>query len=196
MKRASAIVLIPILVCIAWAAAQGPPPMPTPGPELKKLDYLVGTWKSESEMKPLGGESPGIKMSGVDHVEWMPGHFFLVVHSTESSQMFHVVATGYMGYSNEDKVYTIDIFNSLGDAEHSRGTIEAGTWTFTSTRKMGDQIMKDRYTITVTSPTSYSYKLEIAPAEGGAYSTIAEGKKTRVSAPKAAKGSGRADPRK
>jgi len=188
MKRGFAIALVPILFCAALAAAQTPPPMPAPGPELKKLDYFVGTWKSESEMKPPGSTSPGMKMSGVDHIEWMSGDFFLVVRSTEASQMLQAQATGYMGYSPDEKFYTMDIFNSLGDAEHSKGTVEGDVWTFTSTRKMGDQSMKDRYTMTVTSPNSYSYKLEIAPAQSADYSTIAQGKKTRVSAANPAAG--------
>jgi len=89
--------------------------------------------------------------------------------------MLHVLATGYMGYSAEEKAYTIDVFNSLGGAEHSKGTIVGNRWIFGSPDKT------ERYTITVNSPTSYSYKLELAPKADGKYFTVPEGTKTKVS---------------
>src|SRR5258708_7668688 len=110
---------VSILACTAAAAAQGPP-MPAPGPELKKLDYFVGTWKSDAEMKQMGSNAPSVKMSGEDRIEWMSGHFFLAIHSTETIPGMHVLASGFMGYDPESKSYTMDIFNSVGDAEHSK----------------------------------------------------------------------------
>jgi hypothetical protein len=187
MKRALVIALVAVLACVALAAAQGPPPKPTPAPEVKKLDYFAGTWKSEGELKP-GPFGPGGKLSGVDHNEWMAGHFFLVFHSTNASPMGHVAGTAYMGYSTEDKAYTYDAFNSMGEAEHAKGTVEGDTWTWTSTEKMGGQVMKGRYTITVASPTSYSFKFEVAPEGGSDYSTVVEGKATKVTTAKASKG--------
>jgi hypothetical protein len=186
MKRALAIALVAVLACAALAAAQGPP-KPTPAPEVKKLDYFTGTWKSEGELKP-GPMGPGGKLSGVDHNEWMSGHFFLVMHSTETSPMGHAVGTAYMGYNTEDKAYTFDAFNSMGEAEHAKGTVEGDTWTWTSTEKMGGHVMKGRYTITVASPTSYSFKFEVAPEGGSDYSTVVEGKATKVTTAKAAEG--------
>jgi hypothetical protein len=188
MKRASAIALVAVFVCAALAAAQGPPPKPTPAPELKKLDYFVGTWKTTGDLKP-GPMGPGGKFTELGHNEWMPGHFFLVEHSNISSgAMGHLVEIAYLGYSAEDKAYTYDAFNSMGEAEHAKGTVEGDTWTWTSTEKMGGQTMKGRFTITVASPTSYSFKFEIAPESGGDYTTVVEGKSTKVAAAKTATG--------
>jgi Protein of unknown function (DUF1579) len=186
MKRASAIALVAIFVCAALAAAQGPP-APTPAPELKKLDYFAGAWKSEGELKP-GPMGPGGKFSEVTHSEWMPGHFFLVEHTTASGVMGHLVEIAYLGYDTRDKAYSYDAFNSMGEAEHAKGTVEGDTWTWTSTEKMGGQTMKGRFTITVASPTSYSFKFEIAPEAGGDYTTVVEGKATKVAATKSSKG--------
>lgn len=187
MKRASAIALIGFLACGVFATAQTATPMPTPAPELKKLDYFVGTWKSVGELKP-GPMGPGGKLSGTDHNEWMPGHFFLIFHSTETSPMGHAVGTAYMGYNSEDKNYTFDAFNSMGEAEHAKGTADGDTWTWTLTEKMGGQAMKGRYTITVASPTSYNFKYEVAPEGGGNYSTVVEGKATKLASAATAKG--------
>jgi hypothetical protein len=187
MKRVSAIALVTILIviCAAPALAQGPPP--TPAPELKKLDYFVGTWKSEGELKP-GPMGPGGKFTELGHNSWMPGKFFLVEHTNVSGAMGHLVEIAYLGYSAEDKVYTYDAFNSMGEAEHAKGTVQGDTWTWTSTEKMGGQTMKGRFTITVASPTSYSFKFEIAAEGGGDYTTVVEGKSTKMTAAKTATG--------
>jgi hypothetical protein len=43
-----------ILICgfTPPALAQAPPERPKPGPEHKKLEYFVGTWRTEGEIKP------------------------------------------------------------------------------------------------------------------------------------------------
>jgi hypothetical protein len=179
MKRICVAALSLFLFSSLLAAGQGPPPPASPPPELKKLDYFVGTWKSIGDLKP-SPMGPGGKVTGTDHVEWMTGHFFLVFHSNESSPMGKGLGTAYMGYNAEDKNYTFDAFNSMGEAEHAKGTADGNTWTWTSTDKMGGQVMKGRYTITVVSPTAYNFKYELAP-EGGNYSTVMDGKATKVS---------------
>jgi hypothetical protein len=45
---------------------------------------------------------------------------------------------------------------------------------------MGSTVMRGRYTITTTSPTTYNFKFEMAP-EGGPSSTVIEGKATKQS---------------
>jgi hypothetical protein len=186
MKRISVLVLSLVVFATALSLAQGPP-KPTPAPELKKLDYFVGTWRSTGELKP-GPMGPGGKFTSLDHNEWSLGHFFLATHSTTSGVMGHLTEVAYFGYSTPDKAYTYDAFNSIGEAEHFKGTMEGDTWTWTSTGKMGDQTMKERFTVTVASPTSYTFKFEVAPEGGGDYTTVVEGKATKVTAAKASKG--------
>lgn len=199
MRQASAIALFVVMICVAVAGAQtatpapsptpAPNPMaaPTPPPELKKLDYFAGTWRSTGELKP-GPMGPGGKFSSLDHNTWMPGHFFLVTHATSSGVIGHLTEVAYFGYNTNDKAYTYDAFNSMGEAEHFKGNVEGDTWTWTSTAKMGPQTMKERFTVTVASPTSYNFKFEIAPEGGGDYTTVVEGKATKVTAASASKG--------
>ena len=85
LKRLSAALVISLLVA-AFAAAQTQPQMPKPGPEVKKLDYFAGNWKTEGDMKP-GPMGPGGKFSATEHNEWMDGGFFLLSHSDENSSM-------------------------------------------------------------------------------------------------------------
>ena len=180
MAQTSILVIATLLWAATASAQNGPPALPTPDPELKKLDYFVGTWKSESIMHQPGADGVGIHMSGVDHVRWMPGHFFLIIDSTETSKLFHASATGYMGYSPDDKRYTMDVFNSFGEAEHAKGAADTNTWTFTNRDAEATHAARDRYTITILSPTKYSYKFELQGKDSEPFTTIAEGTKTKV----------------
>ena len=51
-----------------------------PSPELKKLDYFVGTWIAEGYIRP-GPMGSGGKFTATNRVQWMDGGFFLVTHS-------------------------------------------------------------------------------------------------------------------
>ena len=180
MKRISACVLSLLLFSTALALAQGGPP--APGPEVKKLGYFAGTWKSDGELKP-GPMGPGGKFTEVIHSEWMSGGFFLVEHTDATfAGMGKIVEVAYLGYDPRDKSYSYDAFNSVGEAEHAKGSVEGDTWTWSSTLAGPDgKPMKGRFTITIASPTSYTYKFEVAPESGGNYTSILEGKATKVS---------------
>ncbi|SRR5258708_3847073 len=177
MKRASVLALIAIFVFVAAAAAQIPA-APKPGPEQQKLQYLVGNWKTEAELKP-SPFGPGGKFTSTDHVEWMEGGFFLVWHSKGSGAMGNTTTLAVMGYDSEEKVYTYDAFNNSGEADHSKGKIEGDTWTWTSNSKMGGQTMRGRYTMKIVSSTVYNFKFELA-AGNADFATIMEGKSTKT----------------
>jgi Protein of unknown function (DUF1579) len=176
MTRALAMALAMISV-LGVAIAFGQGQAPKPGPELKKLEYFVGTWSSEGEMKP-GPLGPGGKFTGTDRIEWMDGGFFLVGHGEGDSSMGHEKGMAFWGYDTENKVYTYHAFNSMGEAISATGTPEGDSWTWTNEEKMGGKLMKGRYSIKELSPTSYTFKLEMQP-EGGAWGTVMEGKATK-----------------
>ena len=87
----------------AWAQMA-----PEPGPEAKKLDYLVGTWTVEG-MIGQGPWGAGGIFSSTDTTEWMPGHCFIEGHS--DFKMPAEVggggkATSTMGYDTAQNMYT------------------------------------------------------------------------------------------
>jgi len=174
--RTSAL-LIGILLFASSAFAQME--IPKPGPEVKKLDYFVGHWNSEADVKP-GPMGPGGKYHADDHMEWMEGGFFVVLHSKFNGAGFGPgSSTAYMGYDPQEKVYTYDEFNSMGEATHSKATVEGDTWTWTNDWKMGAQTMKGRFTMKILSPTAYSYKYE-ASSDGTNWALWMEGKETKA----------------
>lgn len=178
MKRRVAVALVVMFVLGGVIFAQAPPQVPKPGPEHKRLDYFVGKWTSEVEMKqsPFG---PAGKFTSTDHNEWMPGGFFLVLHSVGKGAMGEMSELAVMGYDPEEKVYTYHAFNSMGEAEASKGSLEGDTWTWTSESKVEGKPIKTRFTLKEVSPTSYTFKGEI-PAGDGGWSTIMEGKSSKM----------------
>lgn len=150
---------------------------PKPAPELKKLDYFAGTWIAEGDIKP-GPMGPGGKFTGTNHVQWMDGAFFLVTHSEFNGAMGKGTETAYMGYDSNDKMYTYDSFNTLGEADHAKGNVNGNTWIWDSETRMGPETMKGRLTIKAISATAYNFKFEMSP-DGTTWNTMLEGKDTK-----------------
>jgi Protein of unknown function (DUF1579) len=173
MKRVLSVAFA-VSICLSAAiAAQNPPQPPKPGPELKSLNYFVGSWSTSGETKP-GPMGPGGKFSGTDRIEWMPGGFYLVSHTSGSSPEGKWTGLAIYGYDNEKKAYTYDEFNSMGEGVHATGHLDGKVWTWTSDLTMGGKTTKTRFVLTEDSPTAYTMKFEMSP-DGNNWSTVMEG---------------------
>ena len=177
MRRTSLSLACLLAVMLFAIAAVAQMPMPKPAPELRKLEYFAGNWTSNSDLKP-GPMGPGGKITATDHVQWMDGKFFLVMHSKFSGAMGDGMELSVFGYDPEHKVYTYNSFNSWGEVGRSTGTLDGDTWTWISDDSVGSQPFKGRYTMKVFSPTSYAYKYEMSK-DGTTWTTVMEGKATK-----------------
>lgn len=157
--------LIVITLTLLFAAnvwAQMTPPKP--GPEVKKLDYFVGTWTTEGTIA-AGPWGQGGKFSGTDTMEWMPGNFFLEGHSDYKMPPElggDGKAVSFMGYDENQNAYTYNEFNSQGRRETSKGSVSGDTWTWTSSQNYGGQEIQQKMTIKIVSPTSHTMKFEVS----------------------------------
>jgi hypothetical protein len=166
-----------LAVCTILAASALAQEMPKPGPELKKLDVLAGSWTLDGDIKPSPMGAGG-KMTENQKCEWMDGGFFLVCHADIKSSMGDGTGISVLGYSSDDKNYTYREFNSWGEFDDSRGSLDADTWTWTSDEKMGSTPMKGRFTMKITSPTSYNFTFEMSQ-DGTKWTTVMDGKATK-----------------
>lgn len=151
-----------------------------PGAEVKKLDYFVGTWSVDAAI-PQGPWGAGGKFSSTDTKEWMPGSFFVESHADFKMPPElggDGKATSFIGYDTDENVYTHDSFNSQGRREVSKGTASGDTWTWTSMQTYSGQEIKQKMTMKVLSPASYTVKLEIS-IDGTTWMTFMEGKATK-----------------
>jgi len=174
MKRLG-MVFAAIVILVVGAMGQQQPPKP--GPELKQLDVFAGAWTLEGTMKP-GTMGPGGTMTETEKCEWMEGGFYLVCHSDYKSSMGNGVGLSVMGYSADDKAYTYREFNSFGEFDDSRGTLAGDTWTWNSDEKMGGTTMKGRFTMKMTSATSYTFMFEMSQ-DGVKWSDVMDGKASK-----------------
>jgi hypothetical protein len=169
--------LVFVAAFILVSAAMGQMGPPKPGPELKKLDVFSGTWTLDGNMKP-SAMGPGGSMVETEKCEWMDGGFFLVCHSEYKSSMGDGVGLSVMGYSADDKAYTYREFNSFGEFDDSKGTLDGDTWTWVNDEKMGGMSMKGRFTMKMTSATSYNFTFEMSQ-DGAKWATIMDGKASK-----------------
>ena len=168
---------------IAEKKAAGPEKkmeMPKPGPEVKRLAYFVGTWKTDGDIKP-NAMMPAGKMTSTDKCEWFPGGFQVVIHSTGKSPMGASHGLGIISYNAEDKAYSYYGIDNMGFAEGSKGSVDGKNWVFTGDSKMGGKVYHGRYSMTEDSPTSYSFKYEMSE-DGKTWAVVMEGKSTKAAA--------------
>jgi hypothetical protein len=169
------------MILAAWlmltAAALAQMEMPKPGAEHKKLDMFAGSWTLEGDMKP-GEMGPASKVTEKEKCEWMDGAFFLVCHTDFKTTMGDGTSVSIMGYSNDDKAYTYREFNSWGEFVDSKGSVDGDTWTWTNDEKADGKMIKGRFTMKVTSPTSYDFMYETSP-DGTKWTTVLNGKATK-----------------
>ena len=165
-----------ILICglTSLLLAQAPPAPPKPGPENKKLEYFVGKWTVESEIK-ANEYVPAGKTVGTATATLGPGGFY-VENRVEGDLG---TTLDIMAYDSHAKVYTSYYANSVGLVGTGTGTVNGNTWTWMVEDKFAGQDVKGRTTITILSPTQYTSKYEMDDGKGG-YTTIVEGKATKV----------------
>jgi len=164
-----------VLLLAAFCASQE---MPKPGPELKNVDYFAGSWTLDGDMKP-GPMGPGGKIVETEKCEWMEGGFYLVCHvDFKSNTMGNGSGLTLMGYSPEGKAYTYREFNSWGEFTDSKGSVEGNNWVWSNEWKMGDMAMKGRFTMKITSPTTYDFSFE-ASQDGTKWTMFMDGKATK-----------------
>ena len=169
------------MILAAWwalgTAALAQMEMPKPAPELKKLDMFVGAWTLEGDLKATT-MGPADKTTENEKCEWMEGQFYLVCHTDFKTTMGNGSGISVMGYSADDKTYTYREFNSWGEFDDSKGSLDGDTWTWTNEEKMNGQPMKGRFTMKVTSPASYNFTYEMSP-DGAKWTTVMDGKATK-----------------
>jgi hypothetical protein len=174
MRTRSSVAVILVCGFTSLLLSQAPPAPPKPGPELKKLEYFVGKWTVEGEIKP-NGYVPAGKSVSTETATLGPGGFY--VESRNEGQSGTRLAI--IGYDSHAKVYTSYYANSGGLVGVGTGTVNGNTWTWMVEDKYAGQSVKGRTTVKILSPTESTSKYEMADGKGG-YTTIVEGKATKV----------------
>jgi len=165
-----------ILICgfTALSLAQAPPEGPKPGPEHKKLEYFLGTWKVETEIK-ANEYVPAGKGVTTATVTLGPGGFCVESHAEGQIPRTDAI----IAYDSDAKVYTEFYASSAGLVGSGTGTVNGNTWTWMLEDKVFGKAAKGRTTITILSASQYTSKYEMLDANGR-YVTLTEGTATKV----------------
>jgi hypothetical protein len=168
-----------VVLAVAGSVREAIAQTPRPGPEIQKLGYYVGSWRGEGEAKggPFG---PTGKLSSTTTCEWFAGGFQLVCRGQESGPTGQRTFLNIRSYDGAAKSYSEYGISSFGETEYNTGgSIVGNTRTFNMTAQLQGKPAKLKYTEVQLSPTLFTYQAEVS-ADGGPWTTIAEGKVTKV----------------
>jgi hypothetical protein len=178
VKRIIGAVAVLVLLLGVSIRAQAPQGAPTPGPEVKRLGYFIGTWKEVGTAHMGSMQGPEGKMTSTTKYEWLPGGFFLVGRSDIMSSMGTNKEMSVMGWDEVKKNYTYHSFDDMGEADEATGAVNGDTWSWTA-ENMGGAPGKLRITIKEVSKTQYTFKMETSQ-DGKTWMTAIESTSTKV----------------
>jgi hypothetical protein len=144
-------VLVVAIPGLAFGQSQIAPP-PRPGPEIQRLGYFVGTWKTEDETVTW---------------EWFTGGFSLIGRVENSGPGLKSSELRIMTYDPVTGDYTQYKVTSVGPGGTlSRLTVRGDTWLSQWDGTEDGKPAKYRFAIVEVTPTSFSAKLETSLAGG------------------------------
>jgi hypothetical protein len=181
MNRTAVIAVFTLSLSLSLAA-QAPQQATAPGvtPQHQLMGYFAGDWTAAGTSR-ISPKTPAAPFSLKEHGEWVTDGYFLETKTSMKSALGTVNSQRVMGYNVQDKVYTYNVYNSLGEHQVALGHANGNTWTWESEEKLNGLVIKGRYTIVETSPNSYTFRSEVADPKGG-WATVMEGTATRVTA--------------
>jgi hypothetical protein len=179
MNKRSILVVVVLVAFWSIVLAQQPAGPPQPGPEEKRLDYYVGKWHSEADMKP-SAFGPGGKVTGHQSCEWFAGGFHVVCHGD-----FSVGAMGQekvliiFSYNREEKGYVQYRIDNSGQTGTVKGTVQGDTWTWRGESKMKGKVVHWRGTYKEVPPDTATMQFEMQ-GDDGQWNAVMEEKFSRV----------------
>ncbi len=168
------------LLLSSFAFAQAPQQAAAPGlsPQHQRMSFFLGDWTASGTSK-ISPKSPAAPFTLKEHGEFVTDGYFLETKTSMKGSLGTVNSQRVMGYNVQDKVYTYNVYNSLGEHQVALGHLNGNTWTWNSEEKLNGLVITGRYTIVETGTDSFTFKSEVADPKGG-WATVMEGTATRV----------------
>ncbi len=179
MPRIAIIALLLSTFAVAQAPQQASPTGITAAHQ--RMGYFVGYWTATGTSR-ISPKTPPATFTLKEHGDWVTDGYFLETKTSMKGALGTVNSQRVMGYNVEDKVYTYNVYNSLGEHQVALGHLNGNIWTWNSEEKLNGIVIKGRYTIVETGPNTYTFKSEVADPKGG-WATVMEGTATRVAPP-------------
>ena len=146
------LVVIVVLALALPCLAQAQPP--EPGPEVQRLGFFVGTWKSDTHTVTY---------------EWFTGGFSLIGRVENTGPEGKSSELRILTYDPDAKEYTQYRITSTGPGgtlTRSRDTVTGNTWLSQWDGTESGKPAKYRFAFVKVTPTSFTAKLEVSVADG------------------------------
>jgi hypothetical protein len=122
---------------------------PIPPIENKRLDALVGRWRTRGQVVAPDPSTPAIEITGTDTYEWLIGGFFLVHRADVRIGDDHVQVIEMIGpYDPATGTYPMRSFDNHGTFATMRASVsEGGVWTFAGDTERATLVVTDDATM-------------------------------------------------
>jgi hypothetical protein len=118
-------------------------------------------------------------MTSVETFAWLPGGFFMI-HQWDTRQgAVEIKGMEIMGYDGRSKVYTSRFFDNFGNSGSAKATLHGNTWIWAGDSEIGAKPVRERCTVTITSPDSYTNTCEYS-TDGAKWQTTFVLRSTRA----------------
>jgi hypothetical protein len=151
--------------------------MPSPAPELQKLNFLAGDWVHEETYNagPMGAGSQGKARS---KAAWVLGNHHLYVIYAAKSPTAQLEGRALLGWDRRTRQYYMDWYDSLGDATRYSGDFDAsGALVLAADVNMEGRTVREQFTIKPL-PDGKLVFTSAAPGPDGAMKTLFESRAT------------------
>ena len=181
MNRIATITIFTLLLS-SFIISQAPQQSSAPGltPQHQRMGYFAGNWSASGTSK-ISPKAPAAPFTLKEHGEWVTDGYFLETKTTMKGALGTVKSQRVIGYNVEDKVYTYNVYNSLGEHQLGLGHLNGNTWIWDSEEKLNGIVIKGRYTVVETGPDTFTFKSEVADPKGS-WVTVMEGRAMRTAA--------------
>jgi hypothetical protein len=176
-----------VLACASSVIGAGAQSQTTRGPEVKKLEVMVGRFTVEDELKAgvMGPNSPAMKYTGTDDCRWTAGDFAVICSAVLHMGAKKYTETSFIYYDPTAKTYRYHAVDSSGEIENKSGTVSRDTWTWLGESTIAGKLYHTRYIMKFVSKDSFEYTDESGESENS-MKVFVSGKETRVTATKPA----------
>jgi hypothetical protein len=177
-----------LLLCTTIVFAQDPQAPPKPGPEVRAMGAMIGSWNSSFDIKANPDMPKGGKATSLRTCVWTAGGFGVsCTENTNMGAMGKVSSVNLTSYDSEAKNYIYTEVSSTGEAFTVRGVNNGDTWVFDNDAPMQGKPMHGRFTVKYTSKDVCEIKYEAGP-DANSMQVIMTGTETKkAAAPAAAK---------
>lgn len=141
------------------ARAQPSTAHPEPGPEVKKLAFMVGKFTNEGLVRAgaMGPNSPSMKVSGTDECKWTAGGFALAC-----SYVYNIGGTTWDGdglvyYDSASRKYRYHTVNNMGEIEDQTCSVGGDTWIWNGESSVSGKVFRVLMVLKIVSEDSYEY---------------------------------------